>query len=325
MSFIRTQKLIENEQNLESALAPVALFCYKREDHLIKTVRALIDNFGAENTDLFIFSDGPKVNDDIEKVAAVRTFLETIKGFRSVTVVVAEENKGLQQSIVDGVQRVLNEFNRVIVLEDDIITDKTFLRFMNGALENYQDDCRVWSVSGFSYINYNPKGVYFLKQPMCWGWATWSRAWENFEPSFKKEYNLNTIDWLRFNYFNNFDYFGQYLKNKKGILKSWYIFWYLHNFTNNKLTVYPGNSLTENIGFDGSGTNSGFLDYNDEKTDAVFQTEFTPSRYDECAYKLVMKRLKFVKLSAREPCLRKVKQHLKSYITYSFHRLTSFQ
>ena len=326
MSFTRTLTILNNNQNYsQSEFAPVALFCYKRKAHLIKTVSALADNFGAENTDLYIFSDGPRVGDDVEKVAAVRAYLDTIRGFRNVKVFSSEENKGLQGSIIDGVKELLSEYNRVIVLEDDIVTDKAFLSFMNGALEHYKYDRSVWSVSGFSYINYDPKGVYFLTQPMCWGWATWSRAWGNFEPGFKEEYNLNTIDWLRFNYFNNFDYYGQYLKNKKGVLKSWYIFWYLHNFTNGKLTVYPGNSLTKNIGFDGSGTNSGLLDYNDEQSETEFRREFKLSSYDENVYKLVMEKLRTVQLSARKTFLRKLKQYLKVYITYCIHRFALFR
>ena len=120
--------------------APIALFVYNRPDHTQQTIVSLQKNTLAKNSNLYIFSDGPKTEKDIPKVNEVRQFLKNINGFKSVTVIERKSNWGLAKSIIEGVSEIINLYERVIVLEDDIVTSNTFLSFMNGALNFYYNN-----------------------------------------------------------------------------------------------------------------------------------------------------------------------------------------
>jgi GT2 family glycosyltransferase len=111
-------------------LAPITLFVYNRLDHTIDTVMALQKNDLSKESELFIFSDGPKNKDDEKKVLAVRKYIKSIKGFKKVTIFESKKNKGLANSIISGVTKIINKYGRIIVLEDDIVTSKYFLIFL---------------------------------------------------------------------------------------------------------------------------------------------------------------------------------------------------
>src|SRR5690348_17752623 len=106
--------------------APIALFVYNRPEHTRRTVEALRHNRLAGHSRLDVFADGPKVPGDAN-VAAVRAYIRGIDGFASVSIHEREANAGLARSIIDGVTRVCEECDRVIVLEDDMVTTPWFL------------------------------------------------------------------------------------------------------------------------------------------------------------------------------------------------------
>jgi hypothetical protein len=239
---------------------PITLFTYARLDHTQRTVAALLRNFGAQEHDLIIYSDAPRDSKRIEDVAAVRDFLKTIKGFRSVTINYRPHNFGLANSIIDGVTEVLEKYDRIIVLEDDMVTSPYFLTYMNDALNHFVDDDRVISVHGYVYpVQQELPEAFFLRGADCWGWATWRRGWAIFNSDGRV-----LLDELKNkNLINNFNFNGEYLYSKmlesqiRGNNDSWAIRWYASAFLADKLTLYPGRSLVHNIGNDSSGTHCG--------------------------------------------------------------------
>src|SRR5687767_2507263 len=98
------------------SFAPVLLFTYKRLDVLKKTVDALTDNYLVNETELFVFSDGPKNEIENEKIESIRNYIKTIGGFKNTYLIESSENKGLAKSIIDGVSQVFEKYDRVIVL-----------------------------------------------------------------------------------------------------------------------------------------------------------------------------------------------------------------
>src|SRR5690349_15246473 len=102
------------------ARAPIALFVYARRDHAQRTVEALKRNALATESDLIVFSDGPKNASASEAVRAVRDYVHSVDGFKSIAVIEQERNLGLSASIISGVGRVCETHGRVIVLEDDL-------------------------------------------------------------------------------------------------------------------------------------------------------------------------------------------------------------
>ena len=88
----------------------------------------------------------------------------------------------MAQSIVSGVTRLCEEFGKVVVMEDDLVSSPYFLTFVNDALTYYANDDRVISVAGhvFPVDGILPEN-FFLSYTSSWGWATWKRAWKYFE------------------------------------------------------------------------------------------------------------------------------------------------
>jgi hypothetical protein len=173
-----------------------------------------------------------------------------------VSIVERETNFGLARSIIDGATQVCEKHGQVIVLEDDMVTSPFFLNYMNEGLNKYRHDHRVISIHGYVYpIEQVLPETFFLKGADCWGWATWKRGWELFDPDGKR-----LLDELkRRKLTRQFDFDGSYpytkmLQNQIGRKNdSWAIRWYASAFLKDKLTLYPGRSLVHNIGTDGSG------------------------------------------------------------------------
>ncbi|MHB1049000.1 MAG: glycosyltransferase family 2 protein [Bacteroidota bacterium] len=239
--------------------APIALFVYNRADHTRLTIEALQRNGQAAESDLFIFSDAAKIGSPAEKVLDVRRYISTVTGFKSVTITERAENFGLSRSIIDGVTMLVNRFGSVIVVEDDLIVSPHFLRYMNDALNIYRDEQGVISIHGYVYPVRRPlPETFFIQGADCWGWATWKRGWELFESDGKKL--LKTL--TEKNLLRQFDFNGSYpyetmLKRQiAGTVDSWAVRWYASAFLNDKVTLYPGRTLVQNIGGDEFGTHT---------------------------------------------------------------------
>jgi len=241
-------------------LSPIVLFVYNRPDHTRQTIESLQKNELAGESELFIYSDAPKNENAIEQVNQVREYIKTINGFKRITIIEREKNWGLAKSIIEGVTKVVNEYGKIIVLEDDLVTSPYFLKFMNDALEFYQEDKKVWHISGWNYpIETSGLDDVFLWRLMnCWGWATWTDRWQYYEKDVKKVLNtFNRKEIKKFNLDGVENFWNQVIENKSGKINTWAIFWYATIFKNHGLCVNPSHTFTENIGRDGSGVHCG--------------------------------------------------------------------
>lgn len=244
-------------------LAPIVLFVYNRPSHTRQTVVALQRNELADLSHLIIYSDAPKSEEATASVEQVRKFIRNITGFKQLTVVEREKNWGLADSIIDGVTSTVNQYEKVIVLEDDIVTSPYFLKYMNDALCYYNKQDKVMHISGWNYpINTTDLNeTFFLRGASCWGWATWKRAWQFFEKNPQKIVESFTkLDRYKFDYDNSIDMWSQVTDNLTGRKSTWAIFWYASVFKKGGLCLHPSTSLVENVGNDGSGENCGKTD-----------------------------------------------------------------
>lgn len=249
--------------NLLIRPAPIVLFVYNRPWHTQQTVEALQKNELAKESELYIYSDAAKNEFVIEKVAEVREYIKSIKGFQKITIIEREKNLGLANSIIDGVTDIVNKYGKVIVLEDDLITNPYFLKFMNEALEFYKDEKQVWHINGWN----NPikianiPDIYFSKISYSWGWATWNDRWSQFEKNPNKlvsKFSKKRI--YEFNIDGYYDFWKQVVQNKEGGLDTWAVFWYATIFIHEGLCLNNNLKLVKNIGTDGSGVNCGIDD-----------------------------------------------------------------
>ncbi len=240
--------------------APITLFTYDRLEHTIKTVEALLQNLLVEDHDLIVFSDAARVPEKQIAVDEVRDYLMTISGFHSTTIHLRSHNFGLAKSIIEGVTQVLAEHDSIIVLEDDMITSPYFLTYINDSLSRYANNDRVISIHGYCYpVHQSLPEAFFLRGADCWGWATWRRGWELFNPN--GQYLLDELEHKKFikefDYNNTFPFSNMLKEQINGKNDSWAIRWYASAFLADKLTLYPGRSLVRNIGNDSSGTHCG--------------------------------------------------------------------
>ena len=245
---------------MDNQLAPIVLFVYNRPWHTRQTIEALQKNELANESELFIYSDAAKNKNAEEKVNEVREYIKNIDGFKKVTIIEREINWGLANNIIDGVTKIVNKYGKIIVLEDDLVTSPYFLKFMNDALNFYENEKKVWHISGWNYP-IDTKGlddVFLYRAMECWGWATWSDRWKHYKKdidetikSFSKEeikkFNLDGVE----------NFWGQVLANRDGKINTWAIFWYATIFKQNGLCLNPSQSFVENIGHDGSGVHCG--------------------------------------------------------------------
>lgn len=246
-------------------LAPVIIFVYNRPEHTKKTIRALAENYNAKETDVYIFCDGFKSDLDNRNIKLVRKYIDSVpekKHFKKVVIRKADVNKGLANSVIDGVSEIIQKYGRAIVLEDDLVSTKDFLQYMNSALEYYKNNESIWSISGYNIPIDIPSDyshdVYLSYRACSWGWATWRDRW-------------GKVDWdvIDYNDFKN----NQELRKKinrggrdmanmldmqmQGEIDSWAIRWCYTQSKFDMATVYPVESRIKNIGLDGSGTHSG--------------------------------------------------------------------
>ena len=275
---------------IKEAVTPIAIFVYNRPEILENTLEALKDNYGIENHPLIFFCDGPKINSSPETILNIKKVNELIDKINwglSVKKIVKKENCGLANSLVEGISSVLNNYDRVIVLEDDIKTSKYFLKFMNDGLDKYVNVDIVASISGFNYpldnVEYS-KETFFLLGADCWGWATWKRSWDLFEIDgsilLKKLIKSKCIKHFDFN--GNYK-FSNMLRKTIKVNHSWAVKWYASMYLAKKITLYPLNSLVQNIGDKGTNVqqnNKKMLGYEIKDTPIIyFETELSESKY----------------------------------------------
>lgn len=294
------------------AYAPIALFTYDRPEHTKLTVEALLENKLAADSELFIFSDEPKNEKSNEGVGRVRDYIHTIKGFKNVEITERESNYGLAKSITDGVTSVCNIYGRVIVLEDDLVTSRYFLRYMNEALEAYQNEEAVISIHGYMFpVKGSFPETYFLKGVDCWGWATWKRGWDLFEHDGNKLLSELRQRGLgrEFDFNGSHDYIKMLEGKCAGKNDSWAVLWYASAFLKEKLTLWPGKSLIQNIGNDSSGTNVGNTNiYHVVLADEPITVNSIPIEENVYAKKQIEHFFRITKMSFAKRIIRKAKQ-----------------
>jgi hypothetical protein len=258
-----SEKTINNMNNL----APIVLFVYNRPWHAEQTLNALNKNDLAEQSILYIYADGAKPNatdDQLEKIKQVRDVIRSKQWCKEINIIESDKNKGLANSIIDGVTNVVNKHGKIIVLEDDIITSPYFLKYMNDGLDIYDNEEKVISIHAYQYpISSNGLPItFFMRGADCQGWATWDSRWSLFEKDADKLLKYIIENNLQYEFDINGSYpYTQMLKSQiEKKVDSWAIRWYASAFIINKYTLYPNVSIIFNIGFDNSGIHSGGKD-----------------------------------------------------------------
>jgi Glycosyl transferase family 2 len=246
------------------SIAPIIYFAYNRPQHTRQTLEALSKNNLAKESVLRIYIDGTKAGSSAETIANIEEVKKIAlekKWCGEVNVIISEKNRGLFKSITEGITKTVNEFGKVIVMEDDVLVSPFFLNFMNDALDLYENTPAVMHISGFSRAEFSAvkvqESTYFFNHTSCWGWATWKRAWDKFttdslavKAAISKKGNIKKL-----NMDNTFEMFWGLKAIADGKFQSWNTIWHSIVFLYDGFCLHPTKSLVSNIGHDGSGTN----------------------------------------------------------------------
>lgn len=235
-------------------LAPIVVFAFNRPDVLKTTLVSLKDNQLAKDSDLYIFIDGPRNSDDVEKIEKVSAICDQIDGFKTITIKQSDKNKGLAPSIISGVTEIINKYGKVIVVEDDLFLSKSFLKYMNQMLNSYEKRDDIFQVSGFGTKINPPKyyhyDVYLNERAQSWTWGTWIDRWNTVDWEVK-DYRELSRSWKKRRCFNKCgsDLFKMLKGYMDGKNNSWYIRFNYSMYKQHKYSVNPVRSLVRNDGF----------------------------------------------------------------------------
>lgn len=315
-------------------LSPIILFVYDRPEHTRQTLEALAVNTLAQESELIVYADGVKdgaSEGQIEKIWRTREVVRSRQWCKNVTVIESDRNKGLAASIIFGVTETVNLYGTVIVLEDDIVTGRHFLEYMNAALRKYKDKRQVWHITGWRDPVRKAKegGSYFYPTMDCWGWATWADRWRYFKKD-AAYYQSTFTDEMKFHF--NIEgseegMWGQIEDNISGRLDTWAIFWYATIFLNGAgrgLCLAPTRSLVRNIGLDNSGEHCGKDSMRVIKDSIDFRGEHFPDelRVDQSEYE---KNIRFLfdrrRVLPSRKCTNMIKRIIKKPLRPVYHAI----
>ncbi len=237
-------------------LAPIVIFGYKRPDNMKVMLDSLKENLLYDESEKYVFVDGPKDASEVEKTKEVIALAKTV----TPNVYASDTNKGLGPSVIDGVTSVINRHGKAIVLEDDLLLMPGFLTYMNQALDMYEGDDRMFSVCGYSLKINRPQDyrgdVYLGVRASSWGWGTWADRWNSVDWSVSDFEQLRADKHARraFNQGGS-DMYGMLRDYMDGRNNSWAIRFCYAQFRGGKYSVHPFLSLVDNDGFGAEASN----------------------------------------------------------------------
>lgn len=229
--------------------APVALFVYNRAENTRRTLETLARNTLARETEVYVFSDGGKDEKSWTLVNEVRKVVsEFSDAFGGFELIARPKNLYLERNIIEGIAQVFTKHDRIIVLEDDIITSPYYLEYMNQAFELYKDTPRVMHVAGFTNLALDDIPFYFTPHMSGWGWGTWRDRWnEHFHHYESRE---EALQGLSSEDLDHIQYGGVFpcLKSLDKQPIPWDICWEIAIYRAKGLCLTPGRTMVRNIG-----------------------------------------------------------------------------
>lgn len=235
------------------------IFTYTRFKHT-----NLVLEYLKKNTELpehlIIFQDGIKDTTNINDWKSVNELINNVD-WCPVETYVASSNKGLSDSIINGITNILKTYDAVIVLEDDCVPHPQFMEYMRKGLLKYKDYDEVYSINAYDYplnIEKNGTSAYFTGRIESWGWGTWKNKWAVFDRDYRLLSKIKKDEELNKRFHNWGEDLESYLYgNVSGVCNSWAVFWALNVIWHRGVCVTPYGSFIDNTGFDGSGVNCG--------------------------------------------------------------------
>ena len=212
----------------------------------------------ADRSELYIFSDAP-VHGNEEKVQSVRDYIKTINRFKKVHIIERENNDRVANNR-NGTRMLLDRFGKMIYLEEDVVTAPGFLTFINQALDKYDRNDRIFSISGYtppiSISNSYQHDVFLLRRFNAWGFGIWKNRLDQMRYVSPDEYECFAANKMRVKEFveaGGEDMMRMLKRDAYGEIDAGDVKMMYAQFLSGQYTIYPSKSLVQNIGHDGTG------------------------------------------------------------------------
>jgi hypothetical protein len=213
-------------------------------------------------TKLFIVADGPRpsVPGEAEACAATREIVSNIDWDCDVERLYSDSNLGSRVRIQSGLNEIFQKVDSAVILEDDCLPDSTFFNFMEEMLSLHRHNPHVGMVSGNNYllpIQQRGHGFYLSALPHIWGWGTWKRVWDLYEPNAESWEFINKDEILRRAFaYKIYRRAWKKTLNNIGEVDAWDYQWAFTLWKNGLLSAAPRANLVFNLGLNESGTNT---------------------------------------------------------------------
>lgn len=240
---------------------PVTLIIFNRPALAERVLKAIAS---VRPRQLFVVADGPRPGNaaDVEKCAAARAVIKQVNWECDVRTHFSDVNLGCGKRPATGISWVFEQADRSIILEDDCVPDPSFFPFCEELLERYRDDERVMQINGSNFLHLPPElktSYYFSRFPVCWGWATWQRAWRHFDIKLGLWPSLKDTSWLMdiSEHPVAKEYWAREFQRayeQKGEVSYWDHQWGFACWANSGLAIAPRSNLISNHGCGADGT-----------------------------------------------------------------------
>jgi len=244
----------------------IGVFCYNRVSKLKRCIEALLKNPECPHLDIIFFSDGPKDEAGKKAIQEVRNYIDNLKGFKSVIKHYREHNLSTGPNFRTGLTYLSENYERFIIVEDDLIVSPNYIKYLTDALEFYKNDQSVFCITAYVFPIKKEDYTYdtiVYKRFCSYGWGSWGNRfpniiWEHDEleklmktsPGFNRRLTAEGADLPR-----------MLRKQLSGKISTWDIQMQTHVAENRLKVIYPTLSKVDNIGFDEESTNTSGVNY----------------------------------------------------------------
>jgi len=238
----------QNSQNTFQLKTPILFLVFNRPDLTYKVFKKICE---VKPCKLYISSDGPrkKNNIDIKIVSEIRKYLlNNIDWDCEIKTLFRDTNLGCRLAVSSAITWFFENEEEGIILEDDCLPTKAFFDYCNFALDKYKNNYKVYSISGTNLLSGKINESVFSLHGSIWGWASWRRAWKNYDVD-NKEISFMDCFYYACSFLELINIYKIRKKIKEKLYNSWDYQWLFTRISNRGLTLMPKDNYIKNIGF----------------------------------------------------------------------------
>ena len=137
--------------------SPILCFGFDRPMHLERMLKSLEKNEESMESKVYICIDGPNKDTDVEMHLKTIKVAEKNWNFDETNLIIREKNLNCRTNIIETISEVFKTYDKLIILEDDLVLGQKFLSYMNNGLNIYEDEKDMWCINGYTYRQLNYK------------------------------------------------------------------------------------------------------------------------------------------------------------------------